>query len=324
MVKVGILGAGGIGNVHARHLRAIPGVEVLFYEIDSSKADQFARAHDARRLNSAKALLAEADIIDLCLPTDVRSDLALEAVATGKPVFLEKPVAGTVADGAKIAEAAAKSGSNVGVGHVVRYFPEYREANRLVKEGKIGKPAAARARRGGGLPGKMGATWFQDHQRSGGVLVDLGVHEFDFLRWTLGEVSSVFARSVGAATMSGPDYALSTLKFEGGAVAQVESTWMDPGGFRTSFEFSGSGGMIEFDSRNVVTLKTSTAAGSSSEAPLSSGDDPFYLQLSSFVEAVGKGEEPPVGIHDGLKALAIAEAALKSAQTGKAIKPSNL
>jgi predicted dehydrogenase len=318
-MKVGILGAGGIGNVHARHLRAMPGVEVIFYEIDSGRSELFAKAHDVRPVKSAKALLEEADAIDLCLPTDVRSELAIEAIATGKAVFLEKPVAGSVESGRVIAEAAAKSGAKVGVGHVVRFFPEYREANRLVREGKIGKPASARARRGGGLPGKAGATWFQDHNRSGGVLIDLGVHEFDFLRWTLGEVETVFARSVGAATMSGPDYALTTLKFKNGAVAQTESTWMDPGGFRVSFEFCGSEGMLEYDSRNVTTLKTSSAGGSMVEAPLASSDDPFYCQLKAFVDSVANGTEPPVGIEDGIRSLAIAEAALKSARTGKPV-----
>lgn len=324
MIKVGILGAGGIGNVHARHLRSMPEVEVLFYDVEAAKAEQFARAHDARKVATARALVDESDIIDLCVPTDVRGTVALEAIATGKPVFLEKPIAGTVKEGAVIAEAAANSGAKVGVGHVVRFFPEYREANRLVKEGKIGKPAAARARRGGGMPGKAGAIWFQDHSRSGGVLIDLGVHDFDFLRWTLGEADTVFAQSVGAKTMSGADYALTTIKFACGAVAQVESTWMDPGGFRTSFELCGSDGMIEFDSRQTVTLRTSTPSGTIREAPLSSGDDPFFRQLSSFVAAVQEGREPPVTVLEALKSLALAEAAFESAKTGKAVTPASL
>ncbi len=313
-----------MGNVHARHLLSLPEVEVVFYDIDQAKAKSFSESHAVRALDSLEALLNEADVIDLCLPTDVRAGLALNAVATGKPVFIEKPLARTVAEGSAIAEAAAKSGSKVGVGHVVRFFPEYRTANRLVKEGKIGTPAAARARRGGGLPGKAGATWFQDHARSGGVLIDLAVHEFDFLRWTLGEVETVYARSIGVETMSGPDYAVSTLKFENGAVAQVESTWMDTSGFRTTFEIAGSGGLVEYDSRNAATLRTSTPSGSSAEAPLSGPDDPYYLQLKGFVSAVIEDTEPPVGLTEGLKALAIAEAALTSAKSGQAVRPAKV
>ncbi len=321
MARVGILGAGGIGNVHVRHLKAVPGVEVFVYDVDESRGRQFAEVHGVELCESSSSLYDRVDMIDLCLPTDVRETVSLEAAATGKAVFIEKPLALNVQTGVKIAEAAAKSGSKIGVGQVVRFFPEYRSAYRMIAEGKIGKPAAARARRGGGIPGKMGATWFQDHHRSGGVIIDLGIHEFDFLRWTLGEVETVFAKSLGAQTMSGPDYAVTTLKFVSGAVAQVESTWMDPGGFRTSFEISGSGGLIEFDSRTASTLKTSTAGISTSEAPLSSPDDPFYLQLKGFIESVVSGREPPVTLRDGLLALAIAEAAFLSAKSGKAYKP---
>lgn len=309
-----------MGNVHARHLFSLPEVEIVFYDVDAGRAKAFSETHKLSALDSFESLLSEADVIDLCVPTDVRAVLALKSVSTGKPVFIEKPLARTVADGAAIAEAAAKSGSKVGVGHVIRFFPEYRTANRLVKEGKIGTPAAARARRGGGLPGKAGATWFQDHTRSGGVLIDLAVHEFDFLRWTLGEVETVFARSVGAQTMSGPDYAITTLKFQNGAVAQVESTWMDPSGFRTTFEISGSGGLVDYDSRSAATLRTNTSSGSVAEAPLSGADDPYYLQLKGFVDSVIKGSQPPIGLEDGLKALAIAEGALTSAKSGKAVR----
>src|SRR5204863_4959008 len=143
-------------------------------------------------------------------------------------------------------DAAAKANVPLMPGQVVRFFAEYATGNRLVKEGKVGKPAAARTRRGGLAP--MGSHgWFQDYQRSGGVLLDLAVHDFDWLRWTLGEVKHLYSRSVGVATDGGPDYALTVLTFESGAVAHVESTWMDPSGFRTAFEVCGSEGMIQFD-----------------------------------------------------------------------------
>ncbi len=84
-----------------------------------------------------------------------------------------------------------------------------------------------------------------DHQRSGGVLVDLAIHDFDWLRWTFGEVVSVSSRSVASKSMKGPDYALTVLKHESGTVSHVETTWMDPAGFSTSFEVAGSYGDSE-------------------------------------------------------------------------------
>ena len=160
-----------------------------------------------------------------------------------------------------------------------------------------------------------------DHTRSGGVMIDLGIHDFDWLRWVLGEVKFLYSRSVGAKTMKGPDYALTTLTFDCGAVAHCESTWMDPGGFRATFEVCGSEGMLQHDSRNVATLKMAKAGSTAAESPLSAGDDPYYNQLRGFVSAVQEGRTPPVTGHDGFMALSIALAALESAQTDRVVVP---
>ncbi|PMZ00384.1 gfo/Idh/MocA family oxidoreductase, partial [Pseudomonas sp. FW306-02-F02-AB] len=88
------------------------------------------------------------------------------------------------------------------------------------------------------------------------------IHDFDWLRWTLGEVKSLYSRSVQARHGEGPDYCLTTLTFESGAIAHVESTWMDPSGFRTTFEVAGSAGLIQHDSRETSSLRTHTIGGS--------------------------------------------------------------
>lgn len=160
-----------------------------------------------------------------------------------------------------------------------------------------------------------------DHRRSGGVLIDLAVHDFDWLRWTLGEVEHLYARSVGSKTMQGPDYALTTLTFDSGAVAHVEATWMDPSGFRTTFEVCGSGGMVEFDSRTTASLRTHLPSGSRGESNLSPLDDPYYGELRGFTDAVKAGSTPPVTAYDGLMALSIALTAFESAATGKVLRP---
>lgn len=175
-----------------------------------------------------------------------------------------------------------------------------------------------------------------DHARSGGVIFDLAIHDFDWLRWTLGDVKRLYARSVAAQRGSGPDYALITMTFDAGAVAHVEATWMDPSGFRVAFEVCGSGGMIEYDSRLAATLRTHVGALSASgdprdaatlpkggpEAPLSPTDDPYYQELRAFLDAVKSNAPPPVSPHDGWMAMSIALAALESAKTGRVVTPS--
>ena len=135
------------------------------------------------------------------------------------------------------------------------------------------------------------------------------IHDFDWLRWTLGEVKSLFSRSLSSdETGSGPDYhALTTLTFENGCVAHVEGTWMDPGGFRTSFEIAGSKGLIQHDSRDNSALRTTTKATGSEGAPLPSLEgnfgpleDPYYLELDGFLTAVRTSTLPPISGRDGI------------------------
>jgi predicted dehydrogenase len=187
----------------------------------------------------------------------------------------------------------------------------YRRAHELVKAGEIGLPAALRMSRGGGLPG-AGRAWFEDHSKSGGVFIDLGVHDFDFLLWTFGAVKEVVARSVGAKTGSGVDYGLATLTMASGAVAHVESTWMDPEDPGMSFEFCGSSGMIEWDSRTAGTVRGMGRV----DGHFMPDDDPFFGQMKAFVAAI-RGEAPvAVSLADGVAALRVAEAALGSARSG--------
>ena len=207
-----------MGNAHARQYRKMPGVELGYRERNHVRADSFKDTFGATYFESIDALLDWADVIDICLPTDVHPEYAHKAIAAGKPLFLEKPIARTIVEAEEIVEAAAKAGVTLMIGHVVRFFPEFALARKMVLEGAVGKPAAIRTRRGGGAPkGSLG--WFMDHERSGGVLLDLAIHDFDWLQWTFGKVKFLYSRSLGAQTGQGPDYALTTLTFESGAVA---------------------------------------------------------------------------------------------------------
>lgn len=308
-----------MGNVHARQYRKMSDVDLVFYDRDPDKAKAYAERWGARSIDSEDLLIRKADIVDICLPTDLHVPTGLKCVAAGKAICMEKPLSGSVEDGLRLVKAADDAGLPFMPAQVVRFFPDFAMGNRLVREGKVGKPAAARTRRGGLAPtGSEG--WFQDHSRSGGVLLDLAIHDFDWLRWTLGEVKHLYSRSLGAKTGKGPDYALTVLTFESGAIGHCESTWMDPAGFRTTFEVCGSEGMIEYDSRNTPTVRT-TVEKPQNEAPISATDDPYYKELRGFVEAVQTGGQPPVSGYDGLMAVSIALAALESAKTGELVKP---
>jgi len=309
-----------MGNVHARQLRKMPGVQLGYRDRNPERADSFKVRWDANPCGSSEELIAWADVVDICLPTDLHLEYSLKAIAAGKAVFLEKPIGRSIDEGMQIIDAAAKANVPLMIGQVVRFFPDFAMGNRLVKEGAVGTPAAARMRRGGPAP-KGNQDWFMDHSRSGGVLLDLAIHDFDWLRWTLGEVKHLYSRSVGALIGHGPDYALTTLTFDSGAVAHVESTWMDPSGFRTSYEVAGSEGLIEFDSMKNPAVRTAKPGQTTLEHPLSPFDDPYYQEISCFLQCVRNGSEVPVSGYDGLMALSLSLAALESARTGNVVRP---
>lgn len=322
MTRVGIVGAGGMGNVHANHYGKMPDVELAVFDVDGEKLSAFADRHSAKPLGTFDQLASWADVVDVCVPTDRHCEIALKAIAAGRATFVEKPMGLTVEECATMMDAASRAAVPLMPGHVLRFFAEYEAGHDAVANGSVGTPSAARTRRGGKAPMGHGG-WFRDPARSGGVTLDLAIHDFDWLRWTLGEVERVYSQSVSARRpdLPGADYSLTTLTFESGAVAHVEATWMDPGGFRTTFEVCGSEGMIEYDSRSNAALRTHTESGSVLEGALLGSDDPYYRQLGGFLQAVRDGTTPPISPADGFMAVSIARAAIESAHTGRVVRP---
>ncbi|RYG85792.1 Gfo/Idh/MocA family oxidoreductase [bacterium] len=235
----------------------------------------------------------------------------------GKPVFIEKPIALSMEDAEAITAQAKARDVFVAVGHVVRFFPGYMEAAQGVRSGAVGDVAAVRLRRGGGMPGANGISpWYADHAKSGGVFIDLAIHDFDWLLWTCGPAVRVLARSVGAATGQGPDHGLATVTLASGAIAHVEATWMDPGPFRTAFEVAGSGGLIEYDSRQNASVRTATTA----ELPMGGEADPYARQWRAIRDALAVGAPAPAGPEAATSALRLAHAALTSARSGQPVE----
>lgn len=326
-MKVGILGTGGMGNVHARHYCNMPGVELVAWDRDADKLGAFSKHHGAKRAVSYQDLLDQVELVDICLPTPLHVEFALQAVDSGTPTLVEKPMARRLDECQQLITAAKSKGVLLGVGHVVRFFPEHRRIHDLVLDGAVGTPASCRMRRGGRAPlGSEG--WFRDPAQSGGVILDLAIHDYDWIRWTFGEVSQVYAKSARLNPVEGAkfegDYALVTLTTESGVVCHCETTWMDPSGFRATLEVSGSDGIIEFDSRTAPSARIHTDSGSVAAANMDGADDPYYRHLSAVLSAVRSNTPMPVSGEDGMAAVAIAEAAIVSAVENRPVDPREL
>jgi predicted dehydrogenase len=328
MLKIGIVGSGNMANRHASHWLKIPGVEIVgVASLDPESAAKIANSAGVSVFRSLSELLAscQPDIVDVCVPTFSHKTVALEAIGSGIHTFIEKPLALSVHECDDIINARDASGVKVMVGHVLRYFPEYEKANEVVRSGKLGQIAAVRTARLAGLPKGSWNNWYHDPSKSGGAVLDLIIHDFDWLRWSFGAVERVFAKGVfnRKEYLGRLDYALVTLKFASGAIGHVAGSWAHVGPFRTQFEVCGDQGMLEHDNTKCSSLTVSLRESASSgagvavpESPLLECSDPYYRELKSFANSVLTDTPPAVSLEDAREAVRIACAALESIETG--------
>ncbi|RXZ82476.1 gfo/Idh/MocA family oxidoreductase [Paenibacillaceae bacterium] len=324
-MKAAVVGCGGMGRVHARSYAGMKDVElVAVCDLIIEKADEVALATGATAFQSLDDLLAsvQIDVISITVPSYLHKDLVVKAAAAGVHVICEKPSALTLADTEEMMAACETNQVSLFIGHVVRFFPEYVQMKEAIDRGELGQVGIAHAKRAGSHPGDI-IPWFKEDEKSGGVIVDLMIHDIDFMRWAIGEVKSVYALRRCDDQM---DYALVTLIFENGAAANLESYWGYPGSFHTSAEIAGDRGIVRANSQKTATLQivkraVDTEGGRFVEVPGSPGfRNPYEIELGHFIDCIRAGHSPRVTATDAYKALEIALAAMESVRTGKAVE----
>jgi predicted dehydrogenase len=209
---------------------------------------------------------------------------------------------------------------------VVRFFPEYALAKQKVESGEIGKTAVIRLKRGTFQPKKAEDNWFVDFEKSGGMTLDLMIHDFDYARWVAGDVVQVYAKNIsGSHEKAAVDHGLAILTHANGAISHVEGSWAYPPPlFRTRLEIAGDNGLIQFDSGQMasVGVHLHQRGEDAPDVPLPGSplsEDPYTTQIKAFYENLTHDEDVRVTAVDGYKALQIALAAIESAQTGNPV-----
>lgn len=328
MLRIGIVGSGFMGTTHAAAWVKTPVQIAGICSVDQTKAKKLADQYGVKIYPTFDELVQDVDVVDICTPTHLHHEMVLQAAAAGKHIVCEKPLARTVAQGKEMIDACERAGVKLLVAHVVRFASAYVQAKAAVERGDVGNVAVMRFTRCGFKPGWASDNWLSDDKRSGGILLDLMIHDFDYARWVGGEVVSVFTKSVRSRTPDAPeDYAITVLRHANGAISNVEGGWAYPAPiFRTSFEIAGDAGLIEQppSSTDPLSIHLKQAAKSDGEDVMMSSsplrEDPFVTQFKHFNDILTGADVPyTVTAEDGLKAVQISLAATESARTGRQV-----
>jgi myo-inositol 2-dehydrogenase/D-chiro-inositol 1-dehydrogenase len=325
--RIGLVGAGGIAYAHMPGLLRLGSVVVYAQDGAPELAAAFASAASAAGtsitvVDSLDELLAAVDLVDVVTPTFAHAEVVRAALAAGKDVVSEKPLARTDADAADLAERARAAGRQLYPAHVVRFFPAYVRLKEAVTTGLLGELAVLRFVRSGAFPTRT--PWFADRALSGGIVMDQMIHDIDIARWVAGEVVRVSAVSVRGGTDAEPvEAAHVLLTHASGAISHVAGVWGPQHlGFSTEYSVTGTLGSLSHSSRAEQDYVADLAAPEALDGFLPQvdpADDPYGTELQEFVAAFAGGTVPRVTAEDGVAAVRIANAALESLETGQPV-----
>jgi UDP-N-acetylglucosamine 3-dehydrogenase len=321
-LRVGVIGTGFAGSTHARAAVGLPGVELaMIAAATMAEAEPLAAELGARVARDARSLCAsdDIDLVVVASPTYLHAEHVVAAATAGKQVFCEKPIARTLDDARAMVRACDDADVSLAVGHVVRFFPEYRRAKELLDAGALGRAAVATLTRGTVSVGAARA-WYLDAAKSGGVVLDLMLHDLDVLRWWFGEPARVYGKHLtGGGAL---DYALATLRYDDRPIVHLEASWAEHAGFRTTFEVRGDRGMLVHDSRAQAPFVVQSPAGDGGAGVIPAPtlrETPYRRQLRDLAERLARGEPPLVDGREGLRSLGLGLAVIESAERNEVV-----
>ena len=249
MLKVGLVGVGGISGAHIPAWQSMEDVELV--ALCDVRPEQMTRYPELHQYTNMDDMLAkeQLDILDICLPTYLHADAAVKAMERGIHVLSEKPVSLKTEDVHRLYETAKRNNVRFMVAQVLRFWPEYVYLKEIYDSGRYGKLLSGRMARLGHMPGWSWDNWMKDESRSGLVPFDLHIHDLDFMVYTFGkpkQVSSFRARR--------PDQDVFTAVYQfDGFYVDSEATWYAaPYPFHASYRFQFEKALIVLDGALTV------------------------------------------------------------------------
>ena len=321
-LRAAVIGLGSMGANHARVLGDMPGVELVgVADADPVRVAAAVGKGRTPGFPDTATLLAETrpQFVSVVVPTQLHEQVAQQVIEAGANLLVEKPIAADMASALRIAAAADRAGVLLMVGHIERFNPAVRELKARLEAGQGGRVLQLRARRVGPFPHRI---------RDVGVIQDLAPHDIDIMRYLLGEdVERVYAEARRHINTDNEDLFAGMLNFAGGAFGVLDINWLTPMKERTLTVLCERGMfVVDYAAQSLAFYENFAAAAregviaSVTEGPMTrypiANREPLRAELESFRDAILAGGPPPVTAHDGMVALAVAEALVESSESG--------
>jgi predicted dehydrogenase len=329
-IKVAVIGVGAMGRNHVRVYSEIPGATLAAVsDSDAKLAESVAGKFGLKGYANYQELLEreKPDAVSVVVPTAMHEEVATAAMQAGAHVLIEKPIASTEDEGKRLIALAEKLKRKLMVGHIVRFNPAIQELRKHLQDGELGRIFQVVCRRIGPFPARI---------RDVGVVVDLAPHDIDVMRYLTGKnPERVYAEIEQNVHTEHEDLVFGLLHFPGGVTGALEINWLTPTKVR-EIVVLGERGMFRVDdlTQDLFFFENAEMKGELWPAlgnikGVSEGRmvryplnryEPLRAELESFVKAVSEDTPVPVSGEDGLEALRLALALIKSGKENKVIK----
>ena len=335
MLKVGLVGYGFMGHMHAQCYVATGEAKIeALCDIDPAKRKEAEEKYGCKTYECIECMLKDADldIVDVCVPTYLHEQMVVKAAKAGKQIMCEKPMSNSLEACQNMINAANESGSILMFGQVIRFWPEYQAIKKVIDSGEYGKILWISARRRSAFPTSW-ENWYADEAKSGGAALDLHIHDIDYINYLLGKPKAVFAQGTPGpgtgingintqliydtdvrAAAEGALNLKPSFPFGMAILIAMEDATIRFDGDLTVYKNDGTEFTPEIPKVSAVTKSTETSGNISDLGG-------YFLELQYFVNCVKEGKKPEMLTpEDAMLAVKVCLAATESAKNnGKII-----
>ena len=297
MIKVALIGIGGMGFVHYGAYKKVENAQVIAVaDVRVDMAREKVDDENIKIYSSLEEVLENEnpDVIDICTPSYMHRDMAITALSAGKHVLCEKPMSLSTEDTAKIIEAAEKSGKLFMTAHVVRFMAPYVYLKNVIDSGELGKPVHFELRRLSEIPIWSWENWMMDTKKSGGCPIDLSIHDLDFIQYAFGMPKAV--SGMYKKMENNNDHITSNLVYDGFTVTVTSGWFSYKYPFKAEFTAIFENGAVELANgvltKNGETIDLEKGETSDDTGINLSGADGYADEIAYFIDCIINNKKP--------------------------------